>query len=404
MVRAHLDVGPSDSRLLPLHGSVDRAVRPIRSPGDSRQSIALPRRETEKSARNLDRGHRIGRPRPKESPSSIATQRVRQAPAEDLVGVARQLDLFRRYGNFTMAYATLQPGMKYFHAHGGYIAYDQSWGVTFVLGDPVAPTENHPAILEDFVRAHPRSCFCQISERTGAILEQLGWFVNEFGADMELELPEYDFSGSGKSKFRQAARKIEREGYTIEEATVAKADAAELDALSSAWLATRTVRREARFLVRPFAFGDEPDIRRFYLRAPDSSLVALVGFDPICEEGRVIGYSPAIKRRTTAAPTGAEEALCKFAIERFRAEGLRTFRLGLLPLYDVQDSAFREAWRLKKLFQWAFRYGDRWLYSFRGHADFKHRYRGNLNKVYFATHTRWNLWNLIALLRLCRLR
>jgi len=51
-----------------------------------------------------------------------------------------------------------------------------------------------------------------------------------------------------------------------------------------------------------------------------------------------------------------------------------------------------------------YRYGDRWIFNFRGLADFKHRYRGNPTKVYFAAPTRWNIWNLIALLRLCRLR
>jgi lysylphosphatidylglycerol synthetase-like protein (DUF2156 family) len=303
-----------------------------------------------------------------------------------------------------MAYATLQPGMKYFHSHGGYLAYDRCWGVTFVLGDPVAPAEDHAAILEAFVRQHPRACFCEVSQQTGALLERLGWFVNEFGADMELHLPTYDFTGPKKSKFRQAAHKIEREGYTIEERCVADGDRREIDALCASWLATKTVRREARFLVRPFHFGDEPEVRKFYLRDRDGWIVAFVGFDPICHEGEVIGYSPAIKRRSPHAPTGAEEAICKFAIEQFRAEGRQTFRLGFLPLFDVRDSAFREAWRLKKLFQWAYRYGDRWLYSFRGHADFNHRYRGNLSKIYFATPTRWNVWNLVALLRLCRLR
>jgi len=293
--------------------------------------------------------------------------------------------------------------MKYFEAHGGYLAYDRCWGVTFVLGDPIAPSENHAAIIEAFVREHPRACFCQISKETGTILARLGWFVNEFGVDMELDLPTYDFSGPKKSKFRQAANKIEREGYAIEERAVADGDREELQALSASWLAAKTVRREARFLVRPLAFGDEPDVRKFYLRDPDGWIVALVAFDPIFEKGKIIGFSPAIKRRSPDAPTGAEEAICKFAVEQFRAEGLKTFRLGLLPLYDVQDSAFREAWRLKKLFQWVYRYGDRWVFSFRGHADFKHRYRGNLSKVYFATATRWNIWNLVSLLRLCRL-
>jgi lysylphosphatidylglycerol synthetase-like protein (DUF2156 family) len=337
------------------------------------------------------------------APAPTRGARAPSTLAGKLGGAAGRFELFRRYGNFTMAYATLQPGMLYFHSRDGYLAYDRCWGVTFVLGDPVAPAENHAAIIEAFVGEHPRACFCQISHQTGAILDRLGWFVNEFGADMELDLPTYEFTGPKKSKFRQAAHKIEREGYTIEERTVADRDREALEALCASWLATKTVRREARFLVRPLAFGDEPEIRKFYLRGQDGSIVAFVAFDPICEGGEVIGYSPAIKRRAADAPTGAEEAICKFAIEQFRAEGMQTFRLGLLPLYDVEDSGFREAWRLKKLFQWIYRHGDRWIYNFRGLADFKHRYRGNPTKVYFAAPTRWNIWNLMALLRLCRL-
>jgi len=404
MVRAHSDFGPSDTAALPPRADTERPARPGPTRRGSGHSCAIPRRNVAKYTSSSHLGFQI---EPAHMQAAQAPTRGARAPstlAGKPGGAAGRFELFRRYGNFTMAYTTLQPGMKYFHSRDGYLAYDRCWGVTFVLGDPVAPAENHAAIIEAFVGEHPRACFCQISHQTGAILDRLGWFVNEFGADMELDLPTYEFTGPKKSKFRQAAHKIEREGYTIEERTVADRDREALEALSASWLATKTVRREARFLVRPLAFGDEPEIRKFYLRGQDGSIVAFVAFDPICEGGEVIGYSPAIKRRAADAPTGAEEAICKFAIEQFRAEGMQTFRLGLLPLYDVEDSGFREAWRLKKLFQWIYRYGDRWIYNFRGLADFKHRYRGNPTKVYFAAPTRWNIWNLIALLRLCRLR
>jgi lysylphosphatidylglycerol synthetase-like protein (DUF2156 family) len=364
---------------------------------DNGRSIVLGHGDIDERIPRIDPAHwRVSR-------TPMAFNSASPALAEETLGSSRLFEVFQQHGNFTMAYATLQPGMKYFESHGGYLAYDTCWGITFVLGDPVAPAENYAAIIEAFVRTHPRTCFCQVSKPVGAILARLGWLVNEFGADMELDLSTYDFEGPKKSKFRQAAHKIEREGYTIAELTVADGDRAELNALSSSWLGTKTVKREARFLVRPLAFGDEPEVRKFYLRDRDGSIVSFVAFDPIFEGGEVIGYSPAIKRRAPEAPTGAEEAISKFAIERFRAEGLETFRLGLLPLYDVQDSEFRDAWLLKKVFQFAYRYGDRWIFSFRGHADFKHRYRGNLSKVYFATYTRLNAWNLISLLRLCRL-
>jgi len=346
-----------------------------------------------------DRGMRTNRRRSEGSHSNLPSTTT----AEVEVDLPRRFELFRRYGNTTMAYSTLQPGMKYFEAHGGYLAYDSYWGTTFVLGDPVAPAEGHAALITAFLHKYPRTCFCQISKPVAAILAQLGWFVNEFGADMELDLPTYDFLGPKKSKLRQAAHKIQREGYTIEEGTLADGDWTELETICSSWLATKTVKREARFLARPLSFGDERAVRKFYLRDADGWIVSFVTFDPICDGGGVIGYSPAVKRRSADAPTGAEEAITKFAIEQFRAEGMKTLRLGLLPLYDIQDSEFREDWRLKKLFQWLYQYGGKWIYSFRGHADFKRRYRGNLNKVYFATYTRWNALNLIALLRLCRM-
>ena len=377
MIQDQRNAGHLTATALPTPAPADR-----RGPTDRMWSYryrlnSIPRRDTHALTTSTEFASRIDR-----LPSNLSqlpTTPYLFAPrtAEE-AGLARRNELFRRHGNFTMAYATLQPGMKYFEAHAGYLAYDNCWGSTFVLGDPVAPAENHPAIIEAFLRQHPRTCFCQISRSVGAILALLGWFVNELGADMELDLLTYDFRGQNKSKLRQAAHKVQREGYTIEECSVADRDRAELEALCSAWLATKAVKREARFLVRPLAFGKEPEVRKFYLRDPDGWIVSFVAFDPICEGGQVIGYSPAVKRRSPDAPTGAEEAITKYAIEQFQAEGLRTLRLGLLPLFEVQDSAFREVWPLKKLFQSMYRYGDRRIYSFRGHADFKHRYRGSL--------------------------
>src|SRR5260370_26839213 len=103
---------------------------------------------------------------------------VAPPPIEPSVGLGRRFELFRRYGNFTMAYATLQPGMKYFEAHRGYLAYDECSGTTFVLGDPVAPAEKHAALIQAFGRKFPRACVCQISPTAAGILALLGSFVN----------------------------------------------------------------------------------------------------------------------------------------------------------------------------------------------------------------------------------
>jgi phosphatidylglycerol lysyltransferase len=220
---------------------------------------------------------------------------------------------------------------------------------------------------------------------------------------MELRLPTYTFDGPKKSKFRQAASKIEREKLTIEELTAADVARQSIEELNASWRSGKSIQREARFLVRPFVFDDEPDVRKFYLLNPERDVVAMVNFDPIYRDGEVVGYSPAVKRRSPAAPTGAEEAVTKFAIERFRGEGKLILRLGLMPFHQVERSGFSERTPVRILFQMLYQHGDRWIYSFRGHADFKHRYRGELQKVYYASPRKWLGMDLVALMHLCGL-
>ncbi len=109
-----------------------------------------------------------------ESRRLLTIPRLELLPLISTAGPAKRFELFRRYGNFTMAYSTLQPELKYFESHGGYLAYDNYWGTTFVLADPVAPVENHAALIEAFLRQFPRTCFCQISKPVAAILARFG--------------------------------------------------------------------------------------------------------------------------------------------------------------------------------------------------------------------------------------
>lgn len=324
-------------------------------------------------------------------------------PLEIDSSVERCYRQFRRWGDFTLGYSTLQNGLKYFETKGGYIAYDTKWGIPFVLADPVAPPAMRASLVRAYLNQFPNCCFCAISKPTAAVLNECGLFVNEIGSEMTIDLPSYRFDGHGKCKLRQAARKIEREGYAILELNERQVDRLAVESLSQNWRAKKRVKREVRFLTRPVVFEDEPGVRKFYLVAPGGNIVAFVYFDPICREGEVVGYSSSIKRRLDRAPTGAEEAITKFAIERFQDEGREVLSLGLLPLYDVQDGEFHHNRRLKRFFQLAYHFGDRLIYSFAGHADFKHRFRGDLHKMYFATYRKINVVSLIALMRLCRI-
>lgn len=317
----------------------------------------------------------------------------------------RFFDAFENFGDFTMAYATLQPGMKFSESHGGYIAYDCKYGCTFVLGDPVGPPAQHAEMLRSFVSTHRNVCFCQISRPTAEILSKAGWYVNELGTEVDISLPGYSFAGPKKTKLRQATSKMIREGYRITEFEDSEIDAESIHNLCATWLEGKSRRGEGRFMIRPLNHGDgETGVRRFFLLTPTEEMVAFIACDPICRDGRIIGYSTAIKRRSPIAPTGAEEALTAFAIEQFQREGLESVRLGLLPLHDVQPSEFGDAWPLRKFFQLAYGRSGDWFFNFQGHANFKRRFRGTFTKSYIATSRLYgNAVYLFGLMKLSNL-
>lgn len=357
------------------------------------------------------------------SPSSIAGAflpgaRGRFRPNE-LVGTPRRpdgsapvtagqrLELVREHGDFSLAYSTaVQSGLHYFGNRRGYIAYAGRLGHTFVLGDPVAAAPDRERMIRQFVAQHRRLAFCQISRPTAQIVEQLGFYVNEMGVDSILSLREYDFRGQEKRWLRTADSWTSRRGYTTREETTERIGVEQIEAVSSAWRATRTVKRkEVRFLNRPLVVSDEIGTRRFYFFDPQERLLAFVFFDPIYRHGQPIGYVACSKRRHPDAPTYAEQAVMKHAIETFQREGCQELRLGLSPLAWIEDREFRSHWFLRKLFRSSFssRLINRVFYNVQGHAEYKRRYRGREEKVYFATTSPCNLVQLAALVKKCKL-
>jgi lysylphosphatidylglycerol synthetase-like protein (DUF2156 family) len=319
---------------------------------------------------------------------------------------SQRLELVREHGDFSLAYSTaVQPGMQYFGDNRGYISHDNRWGCTFVLGDPVAAPQDRQRLIEQFVSQHRRVAFCQISPATAQIVQQCGFYVNEMGIDSIVSLPEYDFRGQEKKWLRTAEAWTCRRGYTIREETTGPVNIAEIEAVSLAWRATRRVKRkEVRFLNRPFVTSNEPGTRRFYFFDPEQRLLAFVFFDPLYRDGRIVGYVACSKRRHPDAPTYAEQSIMKHAIEGFKREGCQELRLGLSPLASIEDREYRSSWFFNRVFRYGFssRWVNKFFYNVQGHAEYKRRYRGREEKVYFATKSQFSPLQLAALIKVCK--
>ena len=252
-----------------------------------------------------------------------------------------------------------------------------------------------------FVEAADSPWFVQIGEPTARVLSGLGYQVNRLGVDTRLELPAHDFSGKRNETVRYSERWLLKKGFSFGEGAVYLD---EVQRLSQNWRADRIVKRwEMAFLNRPFADHLGIDMRRFVLYSPEGELVALLDFDPLFRDGKVIGYTTSFKRKHIDASPHAEIGLTKFAVDRFRGEGISVVTLGLSPMLDVGANGFAESSFWRNAFERAYEspWVNRSKFNLKGQAAFKRRFHGVEEPTYIAFR-KGTLVEMLGLLRLIK--
>lgn len=324
-----------------------------------------------------------------------------KVPRQDFSHVER-LALVRRHGDFSLAYSTaVQQKLSYFGDADGYIAFGTKMKHHFALGDPVAHPADRPDYIRRFVEAADSPWFVQIGEPTARVLAGLGYQVNRLGVDTRLELPAHDFSGKRNETVRYSERWLLKKGFSFGEGAV---NLDEVQRLSQNWRADRIVKRwEMAFLNRPFADHLGIDMRRFVLYSPEGELVALLDFDPMFRDGKVIGYTTSFKRKHIDASPHAEIGLTKFAVDRFRNEGISVVTLGLSPMLDVGANGFAESSFWRNAFERAYEspWVNRSKFNLKGQAAFKRRFHGIEEPTYIAFR-QGRLIEMLGLLRLIK--
>ncbi|AZN97166.1 DUF2156 domain-containing protein [Mesorhizobium sp. M9A.F.Ca.ET.002.03.1.2] len=309
-----------------------------------------------------------------------------KVPRQELTHIER-LALVRRHGDFSLAYSTaVQRSLSYFGDADGYIAFGTKMKQHFALGDPVVRPPDRPGYIRRFVESAGNPWFVQIGEQTARVLAGLGYRVNRLGVDTRLLLPAHDFSGKRNETVRYSERWLLKKGFSFaEDKRTIFPD--EIRRLSQNWRADRIVKRwEMAFLNRPFDDHFGVDMRRFVLHGPDGELVALLDFDPLFSGGKVIGYTTSFKRKHVDATSHAEIGLTKFAVDRFREQGVSIVTLGLSPLVDIGPSGFTESDFWRATFRRA--YDSPWInrrkFNLQGQAAFKRRFHGIEEPTYVA--------------------
>jgi phosphatidylglycerol lysyltransferase len=316
--------------------------------------------------------------------------------------------LLRRYGSFSQAYsAAFQADLSHFGDERGFIAYKKMAGTALVLADPVASPDNFGELIELFLRQNP--VFCQISRPTAELLASRGgFFINEFGTETLIELPNFDFKGAKKQSFRAAFNRAATAGYVIKECPLSSVSIEDVQSVSQAWKRTRPLgKRETAFLVRPLVLHDEPEVRTFFAFDRESRLVAFAVFDPVYRDGVVVGYMLQHARHRPGADTAVQLAVKRFAIEQFKAEGRKWLFLGLSLFHDIEDKDFaaHKNWLIRRAFRTVYTSAifNRHFYAVQGLAENKRRFHGTTEQTYYAFNRLPSLTRLIKMARACRI-
>ncbi len=312
-----------------------------------------------------------------------------------------RIDKLREHGRGSLAFSALQEGLEYYmNPSLGFIAFKQLHDgpqSVLVLSDPICKKENTKALIDAFMEVKSDPVFLHISHDVATIVAEYGFCVNEVGVETVIDIQEFDLVGSKKQQLRNARNGGKKDNLDIKEIdAIDNATLSKLRKISSEWIREKTIsNNEMQFIVRPIVYADEIDVRRF-IALKDGEIVGFVIFDPMYDEGKVIGYIAQHLRSIHKSTYSVIDCIIVNALEKFKEEGKLIMSMGFSPLAKVDDTGeFKYSKLLKAYFQYAFEKAN-FLYNFKNLAQHKKQYRpgrkgAHEDKVYCAMRTRFLL-------------
>jgi phosphatidylglycerol lysyltransferase len=265
---------------------------------------------------------------------------------------ARVRDLVKRYGDSTIAVFTVGDDVDYFFSANGraVIAYRFESDTLLVIGDPVGPPEEMPALLEAFAafcRDHDWwFAFYQVRPEHLRWYRARGWNAVHIGEDPILRAERFTLEGSALGTVRRQVRKLEKAGLVVRHfvpgANPFDPDRDEdgllpqLREISNEWMKGKA-GGEKGFCMGRFDPAELPDVWLAVAWNPAAGRVeAFCTWTPIPARR---GWAIDLMRRHPDAPTGAMELLVVRSVEHARARGDELLSLALSALVRVAHRA-----------------------------------------------------------------
>jgi lysylphosphatidylglycerol synthetase-like protein (DUF2156 family) len=306
----------------------------------------------------------------------------------------------KEFGCHTLAYSTLQPGLRYFDVpHVGYLGYQSYGGRDFVLSSPICAENNLETLFGEFIRTREHPCFVQIYQREAEILRKVfHHYVIQIGIEPWLNGATWNIHGCEKTHIRRWINTARNAKVIVKQLDKGQPQC-EAQRTSGEWLEGKKNIGKLKFLVRDF-YADQglQTLTRSYGAFQNGGLIGVIDFAPMFLAHRATGYYADIVRTTPDAPNGTSDLIIVTAFDEFIKEEAKTLSLGLAPLAKLV-SCSGEPPLIRKLLSLLYVTGNR-LYPFKGIYFHKEKYRGEEIPVFYTTKNRNAFTELLMIFRL----
>ena len=250
------------------------------------------------------------------------------------------------------------------------------------MSEPVGLAEEIPSLVWSFREAADAAgaqiYFYSVSRDFLPLAVDLGLSVQKIGEAAIVPLTEFSLEGSDRSRLRQARRRGEREGLVFDVLPPEAVSAAmnELSAVSADWLAAHEGAEKG------FSLGRfDPD----YMACFPCAVLRL--------EGRIVAFanlwigagrqdmSIDLMRFSGSAPKGVMEVLFLELMLWAKAEGLRSFDLGMAPLAGLEGHRLAPAF--SRLGTFIYEHANA-IYGFEGLRAWKDKFHPVWEPLYLA--------------------
>jgi phosphatidylglycerol lysyltransferase len=247
------------------------------------------------------------------------------------------------------------------------------WGRSWVaLGDPVGDEEEREELAWRFRELADRhggwTVFYEVGVEHLPLYIDLGLTLMKLGEEARVPLAAFSLEGSNRRALRRTQRQMERDGVTF---AVVPAEEVppllpQLRVISDSWLQEKRTREKG------FSLGrfDEEYISRFpvALARQDGEILAFANIWTTLPKTEL---SIDLMRYTPTAPGGVMQFIFTELMLWGRAEGYRSFRLGMAPFSGLESRALAPLWTRVGAFM--YRYGEH-FYNFQGLREYKEKF------------------------------